>query len=242
MADLRRPVGARIRDHLQAVEEANAATLDAVASRMLEVVREDGLIFVGGTGHSLAQVLECFYRAGGLACVFPIYHPALLPLCGAQASTFQERVPGFGRLLSEQLPAAPGDLGFVFSHSGVNPVPVEMAEALREKGAEVVAVTSREHMARARARAPRKLDEVADHIIDTLLPYGDASYETGGGVRTMPLSSLAGIYVWNLLLGRLADLARGGPPLPLWTSANVEGAEARNRDLLARYRRRVPHL
>lgn len=59
----------------------------------------------------------------------------------------------------------------------------------------------------------------------------------------MPLSSLAGVYLWNLLLGRLADLAAAeGVRLPLWTSANVDGGEARNRELLDRYRKRIPML
>jgi uncharacterized phosphosugar-binding protein len=241
MADVSRPPGRWMREHLAAVEEANAAVLDTVAAKMLQVVRADRLIFVAGTGHSLGQALEAFFRAGGLACVYPLYHPALLPFSGASASTFQERLPGFGRLLAERAPAAPGDLAVVFSNSGVNPVPVEIAQTLRERGVVVVAVTSRAHMERASPRAGRKLGDVVDHLIDTLVPYGDAVYEAGGG-RTMPLSSLAGIFIWNLLLGRLADLARGGPDLPLWTSANVEGAEARNRALAARYQHRVPQL
>lgn len=241
MAHLTASPGQRMREHLRALEEANAPVLDAAAAAMLEVVRDDRLIFVAGTGHSLAQMLECFFRAGGLACVYPLYHPALLPFSGASASTFQERLSGFGRLLAEQAPARAGDLAFVFSNSGVNPVPVEIAETLQGKDVRVVAVTSRDHMARAASRAPRKLDQVADALIDTLVPYGDAVHEAGAA-RTMPLSSLAGIYVWNLLLARLADLARGGPPLPLWTSANVEGAEPLNRALYARYQGRIPHL
>jgi len=242
MADLTAAPGAWMRSHLQAVEEANAAVLDTVAEKMWEVVRGDGLIFVAGTGHSLAQMLECFFRAGGLACVYPLYHPALLPFSGASASTQQERVSGFGRLLVERAPAREGDLAFVFSHSGINPVPVEIARTFREKGVTVVAVASRDHMARAPARGPHKLDQVSDHLIDTHVPYGDAAYDAGGGLRTMPLSSLTGIYVWNLLLTRLVERSRGGPALPIWTSANVEGAEARNRELFERFQRRIPHL
>jgi uncharacterized phosphosugar-binding protein len=232
-----------VRDHLEAAERANAAVLEAVARRLCEVVRSDGLVYVAGTGHSLALVLESFYRAGGLACVYPIYHPALLPLAGGAASTLAERVAGFGRALVEGVPAGPSDLAFVFSHSGVNPVPVEIAEVFKAKGAPVIGVVSRDHMRRAPIRHPRKLDQVADLLIDTLVPYGDAVYDAGAGVPTMPLSSLSGVFVWNLLLVRLADLAREeGAVLPLWTSANVEGGEARNRELLARYRPRIPQL
>src|ERR1044072_1480835 len=88
--------GAAMRRHLERVEIANAATLDRVADRMLEVVQNDGLIYVAGTGHSIGSVLETFYRAGGLACVQPLYHPSLLPLHGGQESTLCEHLPGLG--------------------------------------------------------------------------------------------------------------------------------------------------
>ncbi|MFW5933721.1 MAG: SIS domain-containing protein, partial [Actinomycetota bacterium] len=56
--------GATMREYLRAAEERNAAALDTVAERVLEVVRTDGRIHVAGTGHSSALVLEAFYRAG----------------------------------------------------------------------------------------------------------------------------------------------------------------------------------
>ena len=39
------------------------------------------------------------------------------------------------------------------------------------------------HLRAAAPRAGHKLDSVADHILDTQVPYGDAAYETAGGVR-----------------------------------------------------------
>ncbi len=237
------PAGRRMRDHLARVEDANRDMVEQVAGRMLEVVRSDGLVFVGGTGHSVAAVLEGFYRAGGLACVYPVYHPALLPLEGAAASTQVERVAGLGRTLVRQAGPSPADLAFVFSHSGINPVPVEMAEEFRAAGTPTVGVLSRDHMSRAPVRHPRRLGDVVDYILDTLVPYGDAAFDPGTGIPTMPLSTLAAVFLWNLVLARLAALAAAsGVALPLWTSANVEGGQERNAALLERYRRRIPRL
>jgi uncharacterized phosphosugar-binding protein len=234
--------GARVRAHLERVEERNAAVLDTVAGRMLEVVRAGGVLHTGGSGHSLALVQETFYRAGGLACVRPLFHPALLPLGGALASSALERTSGLAATLVAQADARPGELGFVFSNSGANPVPVELAQCLRRAGAAVVAVSSLEHLRQAPARAGVKLDQVADHVLDTLVPAGDATYRRGGAV-TAPLSSLASVFVWNLLLARLADRAdAAGVELPLWRSVNVPGGEAHNAALVERYRRRVPML
>jgi len=235
--------GATMRAHLERVETVNAATLDAVAGRMLDVVGHDGLIYVAGTGHSIGSVLETFYRAGGLACVQPLYHPSLLPLHGGQESTLCEHLPGLARLIVGHCRPGPGDLGFVVSNSGINAVPVELAEELSRRGTPVVAVVSLTHLRRAPARAGRKIDEIADEILDTLVPYGDAAFPVGGGVTAAGLSSLTNVYLWNLLLTRLIDLAAGaGVELPIWTSSNVAGGEERNAALFARFGPRVPAL
>lgn len=234
--------GAAMRHHLVEAEEHNAGTLERVAARVLETVAEDGLVFTAGTGHSLAMVLETFYRAGGLACVYPLYHPALLPLEGGMTSTLLERTEGLAELLVAAVEASERDVGFVFSNSGVNPVPVEIAQALRAAGTTVVGMASVPHMERATARAGRKLGEVVDHLLDTRVPYGDAAYPAGDGM-TAPLSSLTGVYLWNRILARLADLAaQAGVELPLWASANVAGGDEQNRALVGRFRRRVPAL
>jgi uncharacterized phosphosugar-binding protein len=98
------------------------------------------------------------------------------------------------------------------------------------------------HLRNATARATHKIDAVADHILDTLVPYGDACYPAGAAT-TAGLSSLTGVFLWDLLLARLADRARAsGLELPIWTSSNVSGGQARNEALFRRYRQRVQLL
>jgi uncharacterized phosphosugar-binding protein len=235
--------GSAMRAHLLRVEVANAAVLDQVADAMLEVVRKEGLFYVAGTGHSIGTVLETFYRAGGLACVQPLYHPSLLPLHGGQESTLCEHLPGLARLMVSHYRPGPDDLGFIVSNSGINAVPVELAEELVKHGTPVVAFVSLVHLGRAEARVGRKIDHVADYILDTLVPYGDAAYPVGDGVTAAGMSSLTNVYLWNLLLTRLIDRAqRNGVALPIWTSSNVAGGEERNAALFARFGPRVPTL
>jgi uncharacterized phosphosugar-binding protein len=231
-----------MRAHLEMVEAHNAMVLDEVARRALEVIRAGGVLLAAGTGHSLAMVMETFYRAGGLACVKPVFHPGLLPLAGGFASSLLERTSGLAALLAAQADARPGELAFVFSSSGANPVPVELARCLREGGVGVVAVTSLPHLRQAPTRAGVKLDEVADLVIDTLVPPGDAAYRRGGA-SAGPLSSLACVYVWNLILARLVDrAATAGVDLPLWRSSNTPGGDVHNTTLAHRYRPRIPTL
>ena len=234
--------GTSMRAHLERVEAHNAAVLDEVADRAMEVIGAGGVLLAAGTGHSVALVLETFYRAGGLACVKPVFHPGLLPLSGGFASSLLERTKGLAAVLVAAAAARPGELAFVFSSSGANPVPVELAQCLRDGGVGVVGVTSLPHLRQAPARAGVKLDEVADFVIDTLVPPGDAAYHRDGA-STGPLSSLASVYVWNLLLARLVDrAATAGVDLPLWRSSNTPGGDAHNSALADRYRPRIPSL
>ncbi|MFO7944349.1 MAG: sugar isomerase domain-containing protein [Anaerolineales bacterium] len=235
-------LGESMRTHLAQMEENNEETLKAIVEQMLKVIQDDGLIFSAGTGHSLALVLETFYRAGGLACVYPLYHAALLPFEGGLTSTLFERTEGLARLLIAQANPSPKDMAFIFSNSGVNPVPVELGQELKEAGTTVVGVVSLTHLQQAPKRADYKLNEVADLVLDTGVPYGDASLQINGA-STAPLSSLCCVYLWNLLLGKLAKLAqKKGVELPLWRSANVQNGVAQNEALMDRYRARIPYL
>jgi uncharacterized phosphosugar-binding protein len=235
--------GSDMRGHLARVELDNADVLDQVADKMLAVIEDDGLIYVGGTGHSIALMLESFYRAGGLACVQPLYHPAFLPLHGGIDSTLAEKTSGFAQILVGRYAPSARDIAFVFSNSGGNAVPVELAEELKKCGTPVVAVVSLTHLREAPARVPHKIDAVADFIINTEAPYGDAAYPIENGVHIAGLSSLTGVYVWNLLLARLADRAAArGIHLPIFTSSNMAGGMERNADLLKQYRPRIHAL
>ncbi|MFD9960194.1 sugar isomerase domain-containing protein [Amycolatopsis sp. NPDC058986] len=231
-----------VADKLAAVEAANAEELGKVAELVLGVIRADALVFTAGAGHSLAAVAETFYRAGGLACVYPLYHPELLPLHGAQHSTRTERRSGLAEeVLAERAPG-PDDVLVVFSTSGVNPYPVELAAAARARGAAVVAVTSRECVAAAPRRAASTLVEEASVVLDSLVIPGDASHPADAP-RTAPLSTVVNAFLWNLVLARVFDQGTAEDiDVPLWRSSNVVGGDEANAALLAKYTPRVPAL
>ena len=64
-----------MREHLGRLDPHNADALDEACELLLRAVLGGGLIHAGGSGHSLAMVLEGFFRAGGLACVQPLHAP-----------------------------------------------------------------------------------------------------------------------------------------------------------------------
>ncbi|QBI53528.1 sugar isomerase domain-containing protein [Streptomonospora litoralis] len=235
--------GALMRERLALVQERNAAALSEVADVLMERgVRGGGVVLAAGAGHSFNAVSEAFHRAGGLATVKPLHAPEVLPYNGASSSTAAERRPGLAaEVLTRAAPDA-GDVLFVFSNSGINPYPVEMAREAADRRIPVVAVTSRACNAAAPPRAGSTLGDEADHVLDTLVEPGDVSYPPENPV-TGPMSSLANAYLWNLLLAELhSRAAAAGLDLPLWRSSNVPGGDEANAGLLEHYRPRIPEL
>lgn len=201
------------------IEQAGAVIAHSLAN--------SGTLHIFGTGHSHMLVEEAFYRAGGLVKIEPILNTGLMLHESAPKSTLFERLPGYAAILLADRGIKPGDVFLIASNSGRNAVPVEAAEIASEKGCQVIAITSLKHSRRVSSRAPsgRKLFEIANIVIDTTTPYGDASLNIPGLERPMgPVSTIAGIAILNSVLAVAANtLVQMGQPPEVYISANVEG-------------------
>lgn len=228
-----------VTEAVETAENSNTEQVASAAALVVKSLRADGLVYTAGAGHSLAAVAETFYRAGGLACVFPLYHPQLLPLHGAQSSTAAERRSGLAAEVLGQVAPGPADVMVVFSTSGVNPYPVELARGARAAGAPVIAVSSRQSVAAAPRRAGTTLIEEADVVLDTGVRPGDSSFPADAP-RTAALSTILNAALWNAVLAQVVTTL--GEEAPLWRSSNVEGGDEANKALFERYLPRVPHL
>lgn len=230
-----------VRELLDAVDEGSGR-LERAATMLLDCVDDGGVIHTAGAGHSVAMVCETFYRAGGLAAVRPLWDPEVVPLGGALRSTAAEREIGRGRALIKEAQPTPPDVLVVFSTSGRNPYPVEIAQEAADRDVPVIAVTS---IAASDGSTDRSGTRVADHadvVLDTGVPAGDAVYPADAP-RTSAVSTVLGAYTWSAVLAELHRQAeRRDTVLPLWTSANVAGGDERNAELFARYSDRIPEL
>ncbi|PRX44705.1 putative phosphosugar-binding protein [Prauserella shujinwangii] len=217
-------------------------TITEAADLMLTAVDGGGLVHAAGAGHSLAMVCETFYRAGGLAAVRPLWDPEILPLAGARRSSVAEREPGRGRAVVAAAAPTPSDVVVVFSTSGRNPYPVEVAQEALARKVPVIAVTSLPASAAASDRTGTRLADHATVVLDTGVPPGDVAHPADEP-RTSAVSTILCSYLWSLLLAELTDLATArGTKLPLWTSSNVPGGDEHNAELMARYGDRIPEL
>ena len=223
-------------------DPALAEQLGPPVEAVVAAVQADRLVYVFGTGHSHLLALDLHYRAGGPAFVVPVLDESLMLHRGAIASTERERVPGAAAEAFAPYPIGSGDVVIIISNSGVNAAPVEAAELARDRGAVVIALTSRAY-SEAAARGRPTLASRADIVIDNALPAGDALVSLAGTpLKAGPGSTAIGAAMLQALFAEAAArLAADGAP-PIFLSANMPGATENNRELVARYGPRNPHL
>ena len=216
--------------------ETNA--IGSAAQLCANTIARGGVIHVFGSGHSSHQAAETFYRAGGLACVDAILEPLLSVDAGSRLSTWTARQPGLARLILERYDLQAGEPMIIFSVSGVNSVPVEVAAESRSRGLPVIAITSRTYcraIAEERSIA-RTLITEADLVIDNHVPIGDAVVPIPhGNFRAASTSTIAGSLIYNLLLEQiLKHLTERAVCIPIFASTNLPSADAHNAKLIGR--------
>jgi uncharacterized phosphosugar-binding protein len=247
-------------DAVRATIERIAATqMQAVsdASRLCaDVILRGGLVHLFGSGHSRMAVEEMYPRYGS----FPGFHPMVeLSLSnhhtvvgsnGQRQAMFLENVEGFGAVILSNFALDPEkDVMLVISSSGANAVPVEIAIEAQALGLPVIAITSIDNsrLAGSGHSSGKRLFEVADLVIDTGVPVGDAAVRIPGLETPVgPLSSVAGLTLINMIKSAVAQhLTEAGQPPAVITGAVVVGEE-RSRQLFEQsyreYRERTRRL
>ena len=127
---------------LNRIETEEAQKLAQAAQMVADTICNDGLIFTFGCGHSHLPGLDAFYRAGGLANVSPMLDTDLMLHNGAAKSSRMEKMSGIAAEVFRRYTLTEKDMLFVFSASGKNQVPVEMAQAAAQAGIRTVGISS----------------------------------------------------------------------------------------------------
>ncbi|MGD9094147.1 MAG: SIS domain-containing protein, partial [Anaerolineales bacterium] len=227
------------------VIERQVAAMGAAAAQMASTISSGGRIFIFGTGHSHMMAEEAFYRAGGLAAAVPIFSSALMLHEKATFGSHLERTEGLAEALLESYRVRPGEMMLIYSNSGVNQLPVEMAQRCKERGLFVVAICSLKYARVAPLSSLGvRLYEVTDLTIDNGGQPGDAlAAIEGTNWRVGSSSTIVGALIWNCLLTEcIQQLSSAGVDPPVFASLNMPGAAEHNQALLKKWRAVNPHL
>ncbi|MBQ8885279.1 MAG: SIS domain-containing protein [Clostridia bacterium] len=227
----------KVTDVLQRIENEEGERLQLVSRLVADTIQAGGLIFTFGCGHSHLPGLDAFYRAGGLANVSPMLDTDLMLHNGAAKSSRMEKMSGIASEIFRRYTPSAKDMIFIFSASGKNQVPVEMAQIAKNAGVKSVGVSSM-----AYAEKGGRLHEYVDIAIDCKIPYGDACMDVGD-VKMGGLSTYAACFILNTCLINGAKIAlKDGIKPPVYISGNVEGGREHNTVLENAYLGRIKHL
>jgi uncharacterized phosphosugar-binding protein len=230
---------------LRRVRDEEADTVKAAAAAVADAVDSGARVFVFGAGHSSLPAQDVVYRAGGLALMNLLAVPGVVgvDVRPATLGSALEQVDGLAGVVLDTSPVRRGDVLFVISLSGRNPLPVEMAQNARALGMTVIGVTS---VAYAEQTTSRHVSGtfLKDHchiVLDSKIAVGDAELSDDavpapfGPASTVVTSAL----MQAVVATAVADLAERGVTPPMLRSGNVDGGHDWNTRIFEEYRDRI---
>jgi uncharacterized phosphosugar-binding protein len=234
-------------EKLAAIRSQEGEAIAEAAGMLADTLSGGGLVYVFGCGHSAALSMDLFYRAGGLMLVHPIFDERIVLTHRPVTETTEwEQKEGWAGELVQQAGAQAGDALLVFSTSGRNGAPIDVALSAKAAGLPVIAITSRAYAGSLPSRhsSGKRLHEVADIVVDNHVDPGDAAVSLPGleqkvGPTSTALSSAVAQALMVEVTARL--LERGEDP-PIYVSANIPGGMEHNQEVFSRYRDRIRFL
>ena len=235
---------------LDDIERSQLPAIQRAAELMADSIAADRWVHTFGCGHATIPVEEMYPRIGG----FVGFHPMIeLPLTfftritgemGIHQFLFLERAEGYGEAIMKGYAFDPRDTMWIFSHTGINNVNIDVALRAKALGMRVVATGSAAEAGTSRHPSGRTLFEIADVVIDTRVPAGDSSVPVKHHVDNVgPVSTMAFVAVVWMTITTVAELlTERGVRLYIHPSHNVPGdttARERLDAALAEYKRRI---
>jgi uncharacterized phosphosugar-binding protein len=234
------------------IEETQMENICKAAELMADTIECNRWVHTFGCGHATLPIEEMYPRIGG----FVGFHPMIeLPLTfftritgemGVHQFVFLERVEGYGKEIMKGYDFDKRDIMWLFSHSGINNVNIDIALEARDRGMKVIVFGS---AAAAKGKKTRHscgktIFDLADVVVDTCAPIEDASVVLKNHQDKIgPVSTMAFITcVWMTVTTVAEILADRGVKLYIHPSHNVPGdgtAKQRLDEALAEYKRRV---
>jgi uncharacterized phosphosugar-binding protein len=235
---------------LDDIENTQLPAIQQAAELMADSIAAERWVHTFGCGHATIPVEEMYPRIGG----FVGFHPMVeLPLTfftritgemGIHQFLFLERAEGYGNAIMKSYTFDSRDTMWIFSHTGINNVNIDIALRAKELGMKIIATGSASQVGTPRHPSGKTLFEISDVVIDTRVPAGDSAVPLRDHVDNVgPVSTMASVAVVWMTITTVAEiLADRGVKLYIHPSHNVPGdttARERLDAALGEYKRRI---
>jgi uncharacterized phosphosugar-binding protein len=234
------------------IESSQMNNIQKAARVMADTIEKERWVHTFGCGHATLPIEEMYPRIGG----FVGFHPMIeLPLTfftnivggmSVQQFVFLERVEGYGKEIMKGWNFDRNDCMWIFSHTGINAVNIDVALEARSKGMKVIVYGSAAEAKGKKTRhsCGKTLFELADIVVDTCVPANDASVPLKNHMdKVGPVSTMGFITtVWMTVTTVAEILAERGVKLYIHPSHNIPGdttAHDRLNEALGEYKKRI---
>lgn len=234
------------------IEDTQMENIKKAATIMADSIEKGKWVHTFGCGHATLPIEEMYPRIGGFVGFHPIVE---LPLTfftnvtgqmGVDQFIFLERAEGYGVEIMKGHNFDEEDTMWMFSHTGVNAVNIDIALEAKKKGMKVIVYGS---AAEARGKTTKHscgktLFDLADLVVDSCAPSEDATVPLKNHIDKIgPVSTMAFMTtVWMTVTTVAEILEDRGVKLYIHPSHNIPGdstSKQRLSEALKEYKRRV---
>src|SRR6266850_5719907 len=167
------------------IESTQLENMKRAATIMADSIEAGRWVHTFGCGHATIPVEEMYPRIGGFVGFHPMveqsmtFFTRIVGEMGVHQFVFLERVEGYGVEIMKGYNFDPRDTMWLFSHSGINNVNIDVALEARKRGMKVIAYGS---AAAAKGKTSRHstgktIFDIADLVVDSCAPIIDASVD-----------------------------------------------------------------
>lgn len=237
---------------MDTIEATQMENIRKAAELMANSIAAGRWVHTFGCGHATLPIEEMYPRIGG----FVGFHPMIeLPLTfftnivggmNVHEFVFLERVEGYGQEIMKGYAFDPRDTMWIFSHSGINNVNIDIALESKKRGMKVIAYGSAAAAKGKKTRhaSGKTIFDIADLVVDSCAPLQDASVNLKNHRDKIgPVSTMAFITtVWMTITTVAEILTERGEKLYIHPSHNVPGdttARERLTEALDMYKKRI---
>lgn len=233
----------KILEILKEVRIQEADNISKAVDMVVKATENKNSIYMFGASHAGILTQEMYYRAGGMITFNPIFASGVsLERTPITSTSRMERLEGYGKAISDNVNFKPGDILFLHSVSGRNPVIIDLALEARKKGVKTIALTNMKYSKSVKSRhsSKKRLFEVADVVIDNHGDIGDACCSIGDSKnrKVGPSSTVIGATILNEIVVEVAQRMeqKGIKDIPIFYSANLDNGDDLNAKLVEIYR------
>ena len=200
---------------MEKLEATQLENIKKAATVMADSIEAGRWVHTFGCGHATIPVEEMYPRIGSFVgfhplCELPLtFFTQIIGQMGIHQFLFLERAEGYGQEIMKNYDFDSKDCMWIFSHTGINAVNIDMALEAKKRGMKVIVYGSASETGDKASRhsSGKNLFQLADIVVDSCVPLVDASVPLKNHFdKVGPLSTLSFVTMVWMTITTVAEI------------------------------------